>query len=222
MVPRRPLLAPSDVLHGATSRSAPVAPGEIVGLIGSGLGPFEPTDAAEGLTVTLDEFPAPVLAAEDTLLVVQVPFEIAGREQAVLRLRYADLDAEEVQLEVAAASPGVLRRVVNADGRTNSPGNPAARGTSLTLSGTGQGVLDPPLSTGQPTPSGDAIQLRDVSATFDGIPATVRSAAMVPGQIGVFRIEVTVPADAPEGSSVPLRITMRGSDRAAEVPVAIR
>jgi uncharacterized protein (TIGR03437 family) len=221
-LPRRPLLVPSAVLHGATGRTAPVAPGEIVGLVGTGLGPADAGSGIGDLAVTFDDFPAPILFADETQVAVQVPFEVTGREQVTLRFRYGGLETIESQIEVIPVSPGVTRSVANSDGRQNTADNPAARGSTVILLGTGQGLLDPPLATGQPTPFGAPVGLGEVTATIDGVPATVRRAEMIPGELGIFRIDIAIPADAPTGNAVPLKIVLRGSDRAPEVMVAIR
>ena len=221
-LPRRPFVVPSDVVHGATGRPEPIAPGEIIAVLGTGLGPRDAGSNADGLSVTFDDYRAPILFADDTDLVVQVPFEVAGCEQVTLRVRYGGMEAIENQLDVIPVSPGVARAVTNADGRRNTPDNPAARGTTIMVRGTGQGVLDPPLATGEPAPNRTPVGLGEVTATLEGMPAVVRAATMAPGELGVFQIEVTIPAEAPAGSAVPLKIVVRGSDRAPEVPVAIR
>jgi uncharacterized protein (TIGR03437 family) len=214
ILPRRPMLAPSDVVNAASVLPAPVAPGELVALFGSGIGPVE--------SVRFDDLSAPVLSSAESLLIVQVPFEVAGRDQTVLRLRSRGVDADEIQLDVVSVSPGLLRTVTNSNGRANSSSNPALRGTTIEVRGTGQGLLDPPLATGDRTPAGVPFPVREVAATLDGMPAPVQTAEMIPGQIGIFRIVIEIPADAPAGDAVTLKVAMRGSERTGEAAVAIR
>jgi uncharacterized protein (TIGR03437 family) len=214
ILPRRPMLGPAGVVNAASAQAGPLAPGEVIGLVGSSIAAPE--------VVTFDDFAAPVLSTAESLLIVQVPYEVVGREQVVLRLRSGGVDADEMQFDVVGANPGLLRTVTNSNGRANSASNPAVRGSTLEVLGTGQGVLDPPLATGERTPFGIPIGLPDVTATVDGTPAAVRVAEMVPGQVGLFRVEVEIPSDAPVGDAVTLKIAMRGSDRVGQVMVAIR
>ena len=81
-------------------RGGPVAPGQIVSIFGAGLGPATPVrgavdpetgripSALGGVSVLLDEEPAPLLYVQESQINAQVPYELAGRSSAQLAVAY--------------------------------------------------------------------------------------------------------------------------------------
>ena len=57
------------------------------------------------------------------------------------------------------------------------------------------------------------------TVTLNGVALPVTFAGLVPGQIGVYEIQVNVPTYTPQGLSVPLTITQNGQSQTVNVRV---
>jgi uncharacterized protein (TIGR03437 family) len=143
-----------------------VAPGEIISLYGTNLGPdqavalkldssgFITTDLA-GVQVTFDGILAPVIMAQRNQLNVQVPYEIAGKNVTAMQITSAVGTSQSFPLQVAVSEPGILTvdtlyaAAINQDGSINTQYNPAPQGSIITLFATGTGLWNGDLKTGQ-------------------------------------------------------------------------
>ena len=74
---------------------------------------------------------------------------------------------------------------------------------------TGLGATNPPAASGQASPVGIAVN--PVSVTIGGIPATVLYAGLTPGLVGLYQVNVVVPAGVSPGSAVPLVLRQEGT-----------
>ena len=86
--------------------------------------------------------------------------------------------------------------------------NPVHRGDILTIYLTGMGAVNPPVPDGSPAPSSPlstTVITPDVHIGGTGLP--VLFSGLVPGYVGLYVINVSVPDSTPEGLSVPLTIT---------------
>jgi uncharacterized protein (TIGR03437 family) len=164
------------VLNSATmSGGAPVVPGELVTLTGFGIGPesgvVDTPDAQgrvprelAGVQVLFDGQPAPVLYVQSRQINAQAPVELSGATQTNINVMYNQATFGPIAAVVAAyGSPGIFRwqpgvsgqaAALNEDGTVNSPSNPAARGSVVSIWGTGFGLTDPPCATGELNPPG--------------------------------------------------------------------
>ncbi len=133
-------------------------------------------------------------------------------------------------IPLAGARPGVFQIprgsggvFYNPDGALNWPGSPIDRGQVLTLYATGQGVLDPPQSTGELAPASPfSIPRLPVSVSFGGQPGRVLESAMAPDAAGVLMVRAEVPADTPTGNAVPVVLTIGGVSSQPGVTLAVR
>lgn len=140
--------------NGASFLTGPVAPGEIVSLFGSGLGPQQgvqpatpqnpyPTQAA-GVEVTFGGTPAPLLWVQDAQINAAVPWSLAAATTEVC-VTYNNAQSNCLALPVAQVSPGVFTvdgihaAAVNQDGTPNSAANPASLSSTVSVFGTGLG-----------------------------------------------------------------------------------
>ena len=85
------------------------------------------------------------------------------------------------------------------------------RGDILTIYLTGLGAVNPPV------PDGVAAPLSPLSTTavipsveIGGAGAPVLFSGLVPGYVGLYVLNVSVPSSTPQGLSVPLTITQGG------------
>jgi uncharacterized protein (TIGR03437 family) len=152
--------------NSATLIGAPLAPGEIVSLIGSGIGPIVPGLAQLGSNdrfptsisntqVTFDGVAAPLLYVSSSQINAVTPFGLAPNATTQICVRYEGTVTNCIAAGVSAAAPGVFLNpaalnyaaAVNQDGTVNSQQNPVHAGSIITLFATGLGHVTPPLRT---------------------------------------------------------------------------
>jgi uncharacterized protein (TIGR03437 family) len=206
---------------GGASR---VAAGEFITLTGFGLGPdagqaYQPDSQGRiptqlaGIQVFFDGQPAPVLYIQSQQINALAPVELAGRTQTTIAVSYHGNIVGSMTVTISpSGEPGIFRAApgvstqaaaINQDGTTNSAANPAARGSIVTVWGTGLGLLDPPCATGALNP-GVAVNLANgLGVYFTGytpsgtVPWYVGSAPTMP--CGVEQINFPVDTNAPAG-----------------------
>jgi uncharacterized protein (TIGR03437 family) len=164
--------------NAASLAQGPIAPGELVELLGSGLGPQQgiqtgatpqtpyPTEAG-GVTVTFDGTPAPLLWVEDGQINAVVPWSVAGPTTRIC-VTYNTVETACLSSPVVEVAPGVFTTdgthaaALNQDGTLNSAANPAALDSTVTIFATGLGPTDPPQADGalaEPPLAADTLQL---------------------------------------------------------------
>jgi len=156
---------------GAYLEPGMIAPGELLTLFGSGLGPATLTSATAGANglyptqfagtqVTFNGTPAPIIYTSSGLVTVVAPYEITGSSTANISLTYQG-STFTASMPVAATVPAIFTSnmsgtgqaaAVNvADGTINSAVHPAHLGTFIELYANGAGYTTAPVD-GQPTP----------------------------------------------------------------------
>jgi uncharacterized protein (TIGR03437 family) len=223
-----PPLFLSGAGNSASDLGGVVSPGELLSLYGVGIGPATGISATVqngaigttlgGVQVFFDEIAAPVLYAASDQIRVQAPFEITGRQNVQVRVHYAGGQSNLLSMIVFQEVPGIFTTngnpygppaILNQDGSLNTPDNPAARASIVSIYLTGSGVTEPPSVTGQITP---VAPLRSLSAPIRGYiggpkEASVTFAGAAPGLIsGANVINVQIPDDAHTGDRIPVSI----------------
>ncbi len=201
--PSPPQIDTGCVVNSASLQSKPVAPGELVTVFGSGLGPESGAGAAldaqgrvvtelAGTTVTFDGIPAPLLYVAVNQINAIVPFEVAGKSSTQIVATVNGAVSAARQLTVTDVAPGVFTTdltgtgqivVLNQDGTLNSAGHPAARGSVLTFWVTGMGLLS------QSYPDGEVVQ--------DGLGTVASQFAVNLVTPGQFPLEILYAGQAP-------------------------
>jgi uncharacterized protein (TIGR03437 family) len=234
--------------------SVPVSPGGLVSLFGSGF-----SDKTESATstplpkalsnreiVVNDQLVAPLLYLGPTQANFQLPSSSPiGVDQIAVRVADTGELIAGDKVSVATASPGLFTAtadgqgqaaVLNQDGRVNSAANPAARGSVISIFGTGQGQVSPPVTDGSPTPVG-ALSSTVAVPTSDGRTCLatqpsvcmaigntfgdIQFSGLAPGYVGLWQMNVKIPADVPTGGSVPVRVVINGTP-SNTVNIAVR
>jgi uncharacterized protein (TIGR03437 family) len=217
------------VLNSASYVAAEIAPGELVSLLGYGIGPETGVSAQgprlttqlAGVQVSFGGIPAPLLYVQSHVINAQVPWELAGQTSTSVRISYPGVASAATPVVVAASLPGVFG-VNNSDGTLNSPSNPAKPGDFITLYGTGGGPTSPAASTGgfwtltTPLPS----LTLDVSVAIGGESGSVLYAGASPqSSSGIFQINVRIPSDLPPSTDL---LTLRiGKGASPPIPITI-
>jgi len=246
-----PQIFPRGIVNGASfAAGQPLSPGSIFSLFGRGLSTSPTGVAASSVPlprdlgetrITIAGLRVPLFFSADGQVNGQVPFELTpGTTTQVFATTQTALAAPE-QITMAAVQPGIF--TVNSSGQgqgailianigdilaapegsiSGRDARPAAPGEFLTIYCTGLGsVTDPPAS-GTPALSDPLSHTRVVPAvTIGDIPATVSFSGLAPGFVGLYQVNVEVPANAPTGDAVPVVLTI-GGVTANAVTVAIR
>jgi uncharacterized protein (TIGR03437 family) len=150
-----------------------------------------------------NQTPAPLLYVSEQQVNFQAPYEIAGSPQTNVTLTYSDVNGNSVSdtrtLPVVASNPVAFLSqpstgnqtfplTLNADGTVNSPTNPAAAGSVVTIFVDGLGLTSP-------TP---------VTGLVNTNPSTPLNLTLVvmPYCVGTYCNPVPVPAFVSAGSLV--------------------
>jgi uncharacterized protein (TIGR03437 family) len=234
-VPVLPTITAAGIANAAAFSVGSVAPGEIVAIFGSGLGPVvgvggtltgtgTVSTTAGGTQVLFGTYAAPILYASSTQINVVVPFEVTPGQNTAVTVTSNSQTSLAVGVPVAQAAPGIFiiggasspqqAAALNQDLSVNGPSNPAQPGSVIVIYATGGGVLSAPVTDGElPT---TLINLANTTLTVAGQPATVSFAGLAPGFAGLIQINATLPTGNTSGSAVPVVLSIGGVDTSAQ------
>jgi uncharacterized protein (TIGR03437 family) len=227
----------------ATYANNGVAPGEVLAIFGTHLGPaagvsnqvsggIVPNSLA-GVRVWFDDIAAPILYASAGQLNVVVPYAIAGETATSVRVEYMGAFSPAVSVQVLAAQPGIFTldasglgpaAVLNEDYSVNSTTNPAKRGDQVMIFATGQGATTPAGTDGLVAlAASTAAPPQAVTVQIGGQPATVSYAGNAPGMVeGALQVNATVPMNVTPGSAVRVVVAVGGTAGPATATIAVQ
>jgi trimeric autotransporter adhesin len=141
----------SAITNGASNQTGAIAPGEIVVIYGSGLGPAQlaapPANGTanpvqfNGVVVLVDGTPAQIVYVSSGQVSAIVPQGVSG-PLAQVTVGYLGQNGTTVSIPLAASSPAIFTSnssglgqalAIDADGSVNGSGHPAAPGSAVTL-----------------------------------------------------------------------------------------
>ena len=229
--------------NAASYAPGPVAPGEIVTIFGTGLGPstlatLQISDSGTvatnlaGTQVFFDGYAAPLVYSSATQVSVIVPYEVAGTGNTSLMIEYQGTRSNTMSVPVLDSLPGIFTAsaqgygqgaIINQDGTVNSSQNGAAPGSVVSIYATGGGQTNPSSVDGTITSNVLATPQLPVTVQISGENAQMFYAGAAPGEpSGVLQVNAQIPADAPRGTNVPVVITVGNVSSQAGVTVAIK
>jgi uncharacterized protein (TIGR03437 family) len=237
----RPTVFTGEIVDAANLQAGAVAPGELITIFGSFLGPrdgaivapspdgFFPLDFS-GTQVLMNGAAAPLLFVSGSQINAVVPFSIDPTNPVNLKVRAFGYESEPVASPVAASVPAIFTAdgsgtgqaaAFNQDGTPNSAMNPAAAGSVVSVFATGFGDTLPSSTDGQVTGSTPPNVAAPVHITVGGQEAVV-SAANASGFVaGVVQIRIQVPTGVQSGPAA-VAATVRGFTTTAVVTIAIQ
>jgi trimeric autotransporter adhesin len=218
--------------ENAASFTPTLSPGALLTLYGANLAaspssPSAPLQASVGDTsVSINNLPTPLLYVSPTQINLQIPFN-APLGTDTLTVSRTSTGSAATQVTVAAASPAIFRlqngpvlnqdqgAIADLDGSVASPftgpigGVPAVRGSYVSIYCTGLGDVTNRPANGAPAPPGAPYSetLVTPTVTIGGVPATVSFSGLAPNYVGLYQVNVQVPANAPAGT-VPVTISI--------------
>lgn len=235
-------LSISGVNNAASNLPGPIAPGEIVVVYGSGLGPSQLTLAhlgADGLydgalastSVQFDGIRAPLIYTSTSQVATIVPYEVTGAS-AQVTVTYQGQTSASVTVAVAASAPGLFTlgstgqgqaAAVNQNGAINTSSTPAAIGSIISLFATGEGQTSPTGSDGKPATAPLPTPNLPVSVTIGGV--TVNDLQYVGGATGevagLMQINVQIPSGIQTGPAVPVVVQVGSASSQAGVTISV-
>ncbi|MGA3042459.1 MAG: IPT/TIG domain-containing protein [Bryobacteraceae bacterium] len=232
----------AGVVNGASLAPGAIAPGEIVTVTGTAIGPY-PTSlqigasgkiatALNGAQLFVDGIAAPLLYASTGQLNAIVPYEIETSGNATVQVKVNGQMAASWDVPLAPSAPAIFTvsasgvgqaAVLNQDNTVNSPSNPAAPGSVIQIFATGEGVTSPASVTGAITGTETNMPILPVSVSIGGIQAAIEYDGSAPDAVaGLFQVNALVPLDAPTGSAVPIALKIGGAQSPTGVTIAVR
>ncbi len=238
-----PPVSISAVVNGASWQAGAVAPGEIVTLTGTGLGPAtlvsfhivdgQFTNTLAETQVLFDNIPAPLIYVHDRQASAIVPYAVAGTGETRVEVQYRGARSSAVRAPVAGSAPGIFTAdstgrgpgaILNQDYTVNAAGNPAVRGSVVLIYATGEGETDPQVADGRLASAEELPRPRlPVEVKIGGAEAEVLYAGAAPGLVvGLLQVNVRVPEGAPSGNAVPVMLTVGTASSQPGVTMAVR
>ena len=234
-------LAVSAVTNGASNQRGSIAPGEVVVLYGSGMGPASvaqsqlnsagrvPASLA-GTRVFFNSTPAPILYTSSGQVGAIVPFGVTGNTAQVV-VQYQDQVSAAVPVNVTTAAPAIFTLnssgtgqaiAIFQNGALNGSDRPAAAGTFVTLYSTGAGQTNPPGQDGLPGAVPLPLPVLQVTATIGGKTATVQYAGGAQGIVaGVMQVNLEIPSGLTAGPQ-PVLLQVGGVPTQSGVTIVVQ
>jgi uncharacterized protein (TIGR03437 family) len=197
----------------AASFVAPAAAGGLASIFGSNMG------SGDNTTVYINGYAAPVFYASPGQFNVQVPWEATGYAPFGMIVNGAPSNLQTAT--VSTYSPGVFA-ITHADGSSPvTATSPATAKETVVVYATGLGPVSGSMVTGKPasTTSLQPTTPDQATAKMGGITAPVAFSGLTPGFIGLYQVNVQVPANVPPGSLLTVSV---GGQSAPPVPLPIQ
>lgn len=232
----------AGVVSAASFLGGGVAPGEIITIFGSAIGPpnLVGLQVANGRVTTqlaqtrvlFDGVASPLIYVSAGQVSCVVPYSVGGKSTVEMIVEFQGRSSNSATLPVLAAKPAIFTAnssgvgqgaILNQNGTVNTTANAAARDSVVVLYATGEGLTNPPGVDGQLANSVFPKPVGAVSVTIGGLNAAVQYAGAAPGLVaGVFQVNVQVPAGVSPGLAVPVQIRVGNAVSRAGVTLAVR
>jgi uncharacterized protein (TIGR03437 family) len=221
-----PVASSLSVMNAASGLGSAIAPGEIVTLYGTGLGPAAGVTATPGAngygmqlagtTVSFGGTLGPVLYTSATQVNAIVPYDAPVGGTADVTVSYQGQSFTASAMPVTGASPAVFTSnstgvgpaaVVNQNGTVNSPVAPAQVGSIVSFYLTGEGQTSPVGIDGKLATAPLPQPQLPVQAFVAGQQTSVTYAGGAPGLVaGLMQVNVVLPAGIIANTSGPIAV----------------
>jgi uncharacterized protein (TIGR03437 family) len=237
-----PTLSAQGLVNAASYQGGNVAPGELVTLFGTGLGPStlqKPIVSAAGVVDTIaggtrvlfDGIAAPMIYSTAGQISAVVPFAVQGQTQ--VQVEYNGVRSTAITIPVVAATPAIFTAdssgkgqgaILNQDFSVNGASNPATVNSVIAIYLTGAGAMQTAVADGTIAKGAlNLAQSQNVTVHIGGIAVKPLYAGAAPGIVeGVAQIDAVIPAGVTTGNAVPVDVAIGGVTGPAGVTVAIR
>ena len=225
---RVPYIAPAGVRNavGNTPSSA-VAAGSIITIYGESLAPTTQVgrvnplaQAIAGVTVTVNDMILPLIYVSPQQINAELPIEIPPGDYT-LQVHSQGQPDVSATFSVVRDAPGIFTQTLDSqqyamafhqDGTPVTPDNPAKAGETVSLFGTGFGPYNGVVVDGFFPPTPPPALTDSVTLTAGDQTPTPSFVGAAPGYSGVALTMFKVPDGMPSGATVPITITVNGTD----------
>ena len=224
---------------------ASIGPGSIVSITGKSFAAVAssasqlplPMDLS-GTEVGLAGISLPLIYAAGGLINAVVPYDLPPGQYLAIVLRGATLSGP-VPIVVGGAQPTLFQITTSMDPNVAQgiwsqllageaidagsipPQNPLIKGDVLRIYCTGLGPVTPALNPTQPAPSPGPKVSNPVTLTIGGTSVPVSSASLVPGYVGIYVVQATIPSGLTPGDGIPLIVSVQNQS-SSPVGVSLR
>jgi uncharacterized protein (TIGR03437 family) len=221
----------------AADGTKPVAPGGLISVYGQQMSPVNiatqqiplPTALGESC-LTVNGIAVPMLFVSAQQINGQLPANANGN--ATMTLYTPGGISNSFYFSISPTAPSIFRSGTagpetglatifrNDNGQLITPTNPIHPGDIIIIYATGMGRTSPFVDSGMAAP---ALPLPNTviaaSVTLGGAPLDVLYAGLVPGEVGVYQVNASVPSNVPQGMDIPLVVSQAGSSTTLSVRV---
>ena len=224
---RYPAIRPNGVVNAASQQTgAGLAPGSYISIYGSNFATATQAARTLSLPVVLStvsvsfegggiSLPGHIHFVSPGQINVQIPWEFEGQTSVQMKVTFDYLPSSIYTVPLAAQSPGVFLvgdtpAVQDSSFNLITASNPAKRGQGIVIYANGLGPVDKRPVSGDPTSNTGLTSTMTIPVvTIGGVRADVIFSGLTPGIVGLYQINVVVPASAPTGSQ-PLVVSVNG------------
>lgn len=238
----RPKFSAAAVANAASYAGGSVAPGMLITIFGSGLGPANlgplrlisggyVQKSLEGTRVLFDGVTSPMIYTSAGQIAAVVPYAVAGNTATSVVIEQNGITSNAVSLQLVASQPGIFTsdasgkgaaKALNQDGSVNSVSNPAKAGEVVILYVTGEGAVTPTGADGKLSTAPLPKPVQSVTVKIGGQSATVQYAGAAPGLVaGLMQVNAVVPSGLTAGP-VEVIVTAGAASSASGVTVQVR
>jgi uncharacterized protein (TIGR03437 family) len=234
-----PVINAGGVVNSASLNSdSPLAAGSLVSIFGAKLAdrvstvdyyPL-PTDV-DGTSVLVAGQPVPLLYVSEGRINGILPFDIPVNSRHQLIVRRGPTVAVPETVTVSQTQPAVFTKdasgkgqgtILDSDLQYTEPNHPARRGETVVILCLGLGPVDPAVPVGLQTPSSPpSVVTNTLTVRIGDVEAPVSFAGLAPGLVGIYRVDVVIPDNAPAGDAVPV-VLESGGQPSSPVTMAIQ
>lgn len=241
----QPVIDSNGVVNAASGQPGRLAPGSYISIFGRGLsealrvaGTASLPVSLAGVSVSFDaanlSLPGRLHFVSERQVNVQIPWEFQGLNSVAMKVSIGEGPNDTTAVFTVplanqspaffefddAASGRRLLAAVDLAGNVVTVANPARRGEFVQLYANGLGPVDHRPASGEPTPAAPLAQTQARPVvTIGGQEAEVLFCGLTPGSVGLYQINVRIPAGVPAGLQ-PVTLTIAGAQaRTATIAV---
>ncbi len=207
-----PTISSGGIVNAASFVSGPIAPGEIISIFGSRIGPNEGVvgqlddsgrvaTALAGTQVLLDGEPVPLFFVRTDQVNAQATYRLDGLTTTEIQIIFEGEASNVVTAPVAPSAPGFFTMpddrtqviAILPDGSLNSAANPAQPGDIIVMYATGEGQTVPPGEDGKLAEPPFPEPVLPVEVVIGALPANVLYFGAAPDFTGLVQINAEIP-----------------------------
>ena len=172
-----------------------------------------------GVFVSINGVRAPLLSLAAGQAVFQVPWDMLAGGGDIAAVVNGAL-SNSVNVSVGDFSPGLLAVAHASDYSLVTKDHPASPGEVIVIYATGLGPLSTAVGDGEAGPSNPPVATAETPAvSLNGVPAQVTFSGFAPDLVGLYQVNVQLPAQPASGSTSVLALTAGEQTATATIPV---